>query len=556
MDEITAHKRAPHNDSDDKIVAGSFTEDVQPSFRDDTSSILRQRERDERERKMPEHLRISIVDNVGYSPRLTNAGQSISSAFQAAIYPIILAIRFLQRRTNLTFWIITAMIVGVLIGQFAPAAGKEIKPLGDAFIMMIKIIIVPLVFSVLVIGIAGHGDDIGKVGKLAIKTIIYFEVVTTLALAIGLIMANLVKPGNGVVLPVGQDTSSVKELAEKENTSITWANEMFLIIPESFFKAAVDNKVLAIVFCAVMFACSMMKADKESKRVMLKINEALSQVMFKFVGLVMNYAPIGIGAALAATVGANGITVLANLGKLIGCVYASLVIFVIIVLLPIMLIAKIPVVGFFKAMAQPWLLAFSSASSESALPLAFERMREFGCTNALTGFVIPCGYSFNLDGTTLYLSLATIFCAQASGLNLPISTQLSIMGTLMLSSKGVAAIPRASLVVLSGTLAQYDIPFEAVLMIMGVDAIMDMARTSINVLGNCLGCCVMARVEGSFRGEEWREEEEERRYKKWLDEQEKAGLLHKKDEESHLGDNVIVIRDNNKDALNKQEETL
>ncbi|KAI8635993.1 Sodium:dicarboxylate symporter family-domain-containing protein [Parasitella parasitica] len=392
MDEITAHKRAPHNHdtcSDDKIVAGSFTENVQPPFRDDTSSIHRQRERDERERKMPEHLRIPVVDNVGYSPRLANAGQSIGSAFQIAISPIVLAIRFLQRRTNLTFWIITAMIVGVLIGQFAPAAGKEIKPLGDAFIMMIKIIIVPLVFSVLVIGIAGHGDDIGKVGKLAIKTIIYFEVVTTLALAIGLIMANLVKPGNGVVLPVGQDTSSVKELADKENTSITWANEMFLIIPESFFKAAVDNKVLAIVFCAVMFACSMMKADKESKRVMLKINEALSQVMFKFVGLVMNYAPIGIGAALAATVGANGISVLANLGKLIGCVYASLVIFLIIVLLPIMLIAKIPVIGFFKAMAQPWLLAFSSASSESALPLAFERMREFGCTNALTGFVIP-----------------------------------------------------------------------------------------------------------------------------------------------------------------------
>ncbi|KAL0141827.1 Sodium:dicarboxylate symporter family-domain-containing protein [Mucor lusitanicus] len=559
MDEITAHKRASHNydsaSNDEKVVAGSFTEDVHPPLRDDTSSMHRQRERDERNRNMPEHLRIPVADNVGYSPRLTNIGNSIGSAFSAALAPFIKAIRFLQRRTNLTFWIILSMVVGIILGYFSPAAGKEIKPLGDAFIMMIKIIIVPLVFSVLVIGIAGHGDDIGKVGKLAIKTLIYFEVVTTLALAIGLIMANLVKPGNGVILPVGSDTSAVKELADKESTSITWANEMFLIIPESFFKAAVDNKVLAIVFCAVMFACSMMKADKESKKVMLKINEALSQVMFKFVGLVMNYAPIGIGAALAATVGANGIGVLANLGKLIGCVYASLVIFLIVVLLPIMFFAKIPILGFFKAIAQPWLLAFSSASSESALPLAFERMREFGCTNALTGFVIPCGYSFNLDGTTLYLSLATIFSAQAAGLNLPISTQLSIMGTLMLSSKGVAAIPRASLVVLSGTLAQYDIPFEAVLMIMGVDAIMDMARTSVNVFGNCLGCCVMARVEGSFRGEEWREEEEERRYKKWLDEQEKAGLLHKKDEEDHLSD-VIVIRDDNKKETLHQEKVL
>ncbi|KAG1441529.1 hypothetical protein G6F56_011442 [Rhizopus delemar] len=346
-------------------------------------------------------------------------------------------------------------------------------------------------------------------------------------------MANIVKPGMGVTLPVGQDISSVEQMAATEKTSITWSGEMFLIIPENFFVAAVENKVLAIVFCSVMFACSMMKADRKSKKVMLEINEALSQVMFKFVGLVMNYAPIGIGAALAATVGTNGISVLANLGKLIGCVYASLVIFLLVVLVPIMLLARIPVIGFFKTIAQPWLLAFSSASSESALPMAFERMREFGCTNALTGFVIPCGYSFNLDGTTLYLSLATIFSAQASGMNLPISTQLSIMGTLMLSSKGVAAIPRASLVVLSGTLSQYDIPLEAVLMIMGVDAIMDMARTSLNVLGNCLGCCVMARIEGSFRGEEWRLEEEDRRYKKYLDEQENTSELS----------NVIIIRE-------------
>lgn len=282
MDEITAHKRASHNydnaSDDDKVVAGSFTEDIHPPLRDDTSSIHRQRERDERNRNMPEHLRIPVVENVGYSPRITNIGNSIGSAFSAALVPFIKAIRFLQRRTNLTFWIILSMVVGIILGYFSPAAGKEIKPLGDAFIMMIKIIIVPLVFSVLVIGIAGHGDDIGKVGKLAIKTLIYFEVVTTLALAIGLIMANLVKPGHGVILPVGSDTSAVKELADKESTSITWYNEMFLIIPESFFKAAVDNKVLAIVFCAVMFACSMMKADKESKRVMLKINEALSQV--------------------------------------------------------------------------------------------------------------------------------------------------------------------------------------------------------------------------------------------------------------------------------------
>ncbi|KAG1141709.1 hypothetical protein G6F37_009779 [Rhizopus arrhizus] len=511
MDEIT---HFPHPTTESKVKAGSFTENVQ----------------DEPNRShIPEHLRIPIPEksSTHYPAFITRTTQAVNHVCCTyLISPFKKILRILQKRTGLTFWIILAMVIGILIGRFAPEAGVAIKPLGDAFIQMIKIIIVPLVFSVLIIGIAGHGDDIAK----------YFEVVTTLALAVGLIMANLIKPGHGVILPVGQDTSSIEAMAETEKTSITWSGEMFMIIPENFFVAAVNNKVLAIVFCAVMFACSMMKADKKSKKVMLEINEALSQVMFKFVGLIMNYAPIGIGAALAATVGKNGISVLANLGKLIGCVYASLVIFLIVILVPIMLIARIPVIGFFKAIGQPWLLAFSSASSESALPLAFERMREFGCTNALTGFVIPCGYSFNLDGTTLYLSLATIFSAQAAGMNLPISTQLSIMGTLMLSSKGVAAIPRASLVVLSGTLSQYNIPLEAVLMIMGVDAIMDMARTSLNVLGNCLGCCVMARIEGSFRGEEWRMEEEDRRYKKYLDEQEKYNSA---DDLS----NVIVIRD-------------
>ncbi|KAI7904706.1 Sodium:dicarboxylate symporter family-domain-containing protein [Cokeromyces recurvatus] len=402
MDKPTYHK---HNSSQhsvssipnsvtNKIETGSFIEDIYEekaniSYDTDKNSSNIHQERPQHRQHIPEHIRIPVDNKQTYSTRMKNLGEQMTVAFEAILAPFMKVIRFLQRRTNLTFWIILAMVIGILIGQFAPAAGKEIKPLGDAFIYMIKIIIVPLVFSVLVIGIAGHGDDIGKVGKLAVKTIIYFEVVTTLALAIGLIMANIIKPGVGVILPIGDDISAVEALAEKESTSITWANEMFLIIPESFFKAAVENKVLAIVFCAVMFACSMMKADKQSKKFMLKVNESLSQVMFQFVGLVMNYAPIGVGAALAATVGANGIGVLANLGKLIGCVYASLVIFLIIVLIPIMFLAKIPVLPFFKTIAQPWLLAFSSASSESALPMAFERMRAFGCTNSLTGFVIP-----------------------------------------------------------------------------------------------------------------------------------------------------------------------
>ncbi|KAI8887170.1 SDF-domain-containing protein [Backusella circina FSU 941] len=422
--------------------------------------------------------------------------------------PFIKVWRFFAARTNLTFWIIVGMVVGILIGHFAPEAGSELKPLGTAFIRMITIIETPLIFSTLVVGIAGHGDDVGKVGRLAVKTIIYFEVVTTFALAVGLIMANLIKPGQGVQLT--GDTSGVSQLADKSD-SITWYGELQMIIPENFFVAAAQNQILGVVFCAALFSCAMMKADKTSKNFMLRINSSLSMIMFKFVALIMNYAPIGIGASLAAAIGSNGIDILANLGKLIGSLYASLAIFVLVVLIPIMFLSRVPIKGFFKAVAQPWLIAFSSASSESALPRAMENMRKFGCPNSLTAFVIPCGYSFNLDGTTLYLALASIFAAQAQGKSLDIGTQLSIMGTLMLSSKGVAAIPRASLIVLAGTLKQYDLPFEAVTMIMGVDAIMDMARTSINVFGNCLGTCVMARLEGSFRSHEWREEEIERR---------------------------------------------
>ncbi|KAI9349925.1 Sodium:dicarboxylate symporter family-domain-containing protein [Pilaira anomala] len=388
MDEITAHKRNSQHYADDseKIKAGSFTEDIED--RNSVASSTEKRENKSRSH-IPEHLRIAKQEKVGYSPRMTKIGKTVGDFCYTCIKPIIAVLKFLNRRTNLTFWIIFSMVLGIIVGYFAPEFGKEIKPLGDAFIRMIKIIIVPLVFSVLVIGIAGHGDDIGKVGKLAVKTIIYFEVVTTAALAIGLIMAELVKPGVGVTLPQGEDLSAIETLVDTSKTSITWSKELFLIVPENFFKAAVDNGVLAIVFCAVMFSCAMMKADKKSKKFMLKINESLSQIMFQFVALVMNYAPIGIGAALAATVGANGISVLANLGKLIGCLYASLVIFVVIILLPIMFFAKIPMIPFCKAVWQPWLLAFSSASSESALPLAFQKMREFGCTNALTGFVIP-----------------------------------------------------------------------------------------------------------------------------------------------------------------------
>ncbi|CDS07784.1 hypothetical protein LRAMOSA01733 [Lichtheimia ramosa] len=457
------------------------------------------------------NVEVQIEEKGSYPPWAKKTGGAVMFVWDKCLWgPFRKGWRFLERWTNLTFWIFTGIVVGVLVGYFQPEFSQEIEPLGTAFIRMIKIIVAPLIFSTLVLGIAGHSDDISTVGKLAIKTIVYFEVVTTFALAVGLIMANLVKPGVGVVLPGDTDNSDASDLAGKSG-EITWYGEMFMIIPENFFVAASEDQILGIVFCAAMFACAAIKADKKSRDVMLMICESLSQVIFKMVGLIMNYAPIGIGASLAATVGANGIGVLGNLGKLIGALYASLVIFVIFILLPVMFICRIPIFGFFRAIGQPWLIAFSTSSSESALPKAMERMREFGCPNSLVSFVIPTGYSFNLDGTTLHLALASIFCAQAGGMSLPIGTQLSILGTLMLSSKGVAAVPRASLIVLAGTVAQYGLPISAVTVIMGVDAIMDMGRTSINVTGNCLACCVMARTEGSFRGLQWKMEEEERR---------------------------------------------
>ncbi|GAN06433.1 sodium:dicarboxylate symporter [Mucor ambiguus] len=481
------------------------------------------------------------------------------------LQPFLRSWGFLAARTSLTFWIIVGMAVGILIGHFAPDAGVQMKPLGDAFIRMITIIETPLIFSTLVVGIAGHGDDVGKVGRLAVKTIIYFEVVTTFALAVGLIMANLIKPGQGVVL--FGDTSQVEGMAEQE-ASITWYGEMEMIIPKNFFVAATNNQILGVVFCAAMFSCAMMKADKKSKEFMLRINDSMSMIMFKFVALIMNYAPIGIGAALAAAVGKNGVDILANLGKLIGSLYASLAIFVCVILIPIMFMSRVPIIGFFKAVAQPWLIAFSSASSESALPKAMENMRAFGCPNSLTAFVIPCGYSFNLDGTTLYLALASIFAAQAGNINLPLATQLSIMGTLMLSSKGVAAIPRASLLILAGTVTQYNLPYEAIPMIMGVDAIMDMGRTSINVFGNCLGCCVMSRIEGSFRGMEWREEEIDRRRLRLIEQErhqrQNDGLSEEVSFDGHGNtekfehqelDDVVVVHDGRADSVNSIEIT-
>jgi len=405
-------------------------------------------------------------------------------------------------RISQTQWIVISMVVGVALGYVFPdrAAGQggfqasDLRVLSTIFLRMIKSLIVPLLFSTLVVGIAGHGDDMKRVGKLAFRSIVYFELVTTLALVVGLLAVNLVKPGVGVNI-TSASAEAGTELATKHTTLLGVIEHT---VPQSFFEAAASNEVLQIVFFAIIFAVALSQVQGPAKTFMLSACESLSEVMFKFTGIVMKFAPFGIGAAIAVTVGKSGLGVLRNLGVLVLTLYGALVVFVLFVLVPIAILFKVPIRRFWQAVKEPWLIAFTTASSEAALPLALQRMERLGVPRRIVSFVLPTGYSFNLDGSTLYLALASVFVAQAAGIDMTIGHQVLMMLTLMLTSKGVAAVPRASLVILSGALAQFGLPLQGVAVILGVDALMDMARTSINLVGNCLATVVMARWEGAF----------------------------------------------------------
>ena len=405
------------------------------------------------------------------------------------------------RRTTLTQWIIIATIAGVVVGWLdhdvwlSTNVGDAVKPLSNIFLRMIKLIVVPLILGSLIVGIAGHGDDLKRVGRLALKSIVYFEVVTTVALFIGLAAVNLVRPGEGVSLAV-----SGEEARQFASTPVTLSGVLEHTVPQSFFEAASKNEVLQIVFFSVLFGAALTQAKPgRGKDTILAASEGLTEVMFRFTNMVMRFAPFGIFAAVVGTIGKNGLGVIASLGKLVLTLYGSLLAFLLIALVPVTLIARIPIREFWRWVKEPWLLAFTTASSEAALPLAMENMEKFGVPRRIVSFVLPTGYSFNLDGSTLYLAIASIFVAQAAGLELTLGQQLVMMLTLMLTSKGVAAVPRASLVILSGTLVTFGLPLEGVAVILGVDAFMDMARTSVNLLGNCLASAVMARWEGEFK---------------------------------------------------------
>lgn len=392
-----------------------------------------------------------------------------------------------MKRPSLTTWILIALFAGIAFGNYFPGPAKETGLLGTIFLRLIKSIIAPLIFATLVYGIAGTGS-VKTMGRIGGKAILYFESVTTVALFVGLGAVNLVKPGVGVQLP----DHPVANLATSATSAAALAEHTF---PTSIIDAMARGEVLQIVVFCFIFGTACATIGLKARPV-VDFCKGLSEVMFQYTNYVMFFAPIGVFGSIAATVGDKGLGVLVNLGKLVLTLYGALVFFVVVVLGTVIVICKIPLKRFIDAVREPWLLAFSTASSEAALPLALENMEKFGVPNHIVAFVLPTGYSFNLDGSTLYLSLAAMFVAQAANHPLSFGTQITMLLTLMLTSKGVAGVPRASLVILAGTLSTFGLPVEGVALILGVDTIMDMARTSVNLLGNCLATAVVARWEG------------------------------------------------------------
>lgn len=391
---------------------------------------------------------------------------------------------------NLTAQIFTGLVAGIAIGYFFPNAGLQIAPGADVFLHLIKTIIAPLVFATLVVGIAGSSHS-HSLGRLGFKCFVYFEVITTFALIVGLLAVNLLQPGAGINL-AGASVTQAQELLAKKPAGGDLIVHCF---PTSIIDAMARGDVLQIVVFTIIFALGV-KAAKATQ--IVDLCQSLAEVMFKYTGYVMKFAPIGVACAMANTVAKYGLDVLFSLGKLVGTLYLALIVFVVCVLGPVMYIARVPVKKFLLAVKEPFILAFSTTSSEAALPKALQAMEAIGVPRPIVSFVLPLGYTFNLDGTTLYLSLAAIFVAQAAGVNMPIEKQVLMLITLMLTSKGVAAVPRASLVILAGTLATFDLPLAGIALILGVDTLMDMARTSVNVFGNCLASVVLARWEGVF----------------------------------------------------------
>jgi len=405
---------------------------------------------------------------------------------------VILLIVYALRKKSLTTWILVSMVAGAEFGYDLPSIGKELKVLSDIFLRMVKTIIAPLLFATLVVGIAGHAD-IKQIGRMGWKSLLYFEIVSTLALFIGLFAINIGKAGVGITLPPNPEVPEVASIKAQSTSDF-----LLHIFPENFAKAIYDGQILQIVVFSIIFGIAVAMLKEKHRTPMIRFAESLAETMFKFTNIVMYFAPVAVFAAIAYTVGHMGLDILYNLFKLLATLYVALFMFLLFVLLPVALIFRIPVKPFIRAVSEPATIAFATSNSESALPSAMEAMEKFGIPRKIVAFVIPTGYSFNLDGTTLYLSLATIFVAQAAGIELTLQKQLVICFTLMLTSKGVAGVSRASLVILLGTAVSFGLPVEPIFIILGIDVLMDMARTSVNVIGNCLATAVIARSEKEF----------------------------------------------------------
>jgi proton glutamate symport protein len=425
---------------------------------------------------------------------LKNVPSGLFESLRFVLITLLFVISFVRKKMSL--WIFSAMVLGIEVGMDFPSFALEMERLAKIFLRLIKTLVAPLIFATLVVGIAGH-SNLKQVGRMGLKSIIYFEIVTTLALFIGLMAINITQAGKGVQVEVNEKVKekSTELLAQRSEHK----DHIVEIFPENIAKSIAENSVLQIVVFSVIFAIGLgMVKNEQHKLTMLRMNESLAEVMFKFTDIVMYLAPLAVFGALASTVAKSGVDVLMSLMKLVGTLYVSLIVFVLLVLLPIALLAKIPIRKFLTAVSEPVSLAFATASSEAALPKAMENLEKFGIPKHIVGFVIPTGYSFNLDGTTLYLSLASVFIAQMSGINLSIGEQISICLVLMLTSKGVAGVRGASFVILAGTVASMGLDPEKASVILGIDAVMDMARTSVNVLGNCLATAVIARSEGEL----------------------------------------------------------
>jgi len=412
-------------------------------------------------------------------------------------------------KKNLTTWILVCMILGVFIGIDYPHVAIALQPLSKGFIKLVKTIVGPILFATLVYGIAGH-SDLKQVGRMAWKSMLYFYCATTMALFIGLAAINISHAGVGVNIqnmPHHELPKPVKDMADESMLqslpdSIHWLYKTLAffrnVFPENIAKSIYDAQILQIVIFSVIFGIGLAMVDEKKRKPMVDFCESLSETMFKFTNVIMYFAPIGVGAAMAYTVGHMGVDILKHLFMLVATLYMALLAFILIVLLPIALYIKLPIRKFINAIKEPVSIAFATTSSDAALPKAMSAMEKFGVPRKIVSFVIPTGYSFNLDGTTLYLSLAAIFVAQAAGMHLSFGDQLLIVFTLMITSKGVAAIPRASLIILIATADQFGLPTFIIAAILGIDELMDMGRTSLNVIGNCLATVVIAKWEGEF----------------------------------------------------------